>query len=455
MFNFKKLAAVIFASVIIAVPFAVNAQYEDINADKNTINIIVDAERVIADNFLYNDTTYVQLRKIAEMLGKKVEWVESENAAYISDTDTPEITDETVVKLMEEAGKVLPVERNTITIYVNGVKVDADNFLFEDRTYVPLRKISEMFLKEVSWDQLTNTATIGAKKPSVFDGEVIGTINGREYTQKLFDDYKFMIETSNTEVVTAEIAEAMIMEQIIQDYAIIDLAIELGITAGVDFENEYQETMVSFADQLGSREALAELLKQSGFTEELYYYSQVVYDVYEKIIASDKFAVTVEECKAFYDANREEMFKYDGVRAKHVLVIPEVDETGTSTDAQWEEAKKTADKVYELAKSGKDFDELVAEYNQDPGMEQNPDGYYFTKGEMVAEFEEKSFSMEVGEISEPVKTVYGYHIIKLEEKIPYFEYDQDVEAFLKEELPAEKFYTYISEVASDAVVEKK
>ena len=68
--NFKKSLAVLTATVMLAVPFVASAQYEDINADKNTINIIVDGERVVADNFLYNDTTYVQLRKIAEMLGK-------------------------------------------------------------------------------------------------------------------------------------------------------------------------------------------------------------------------------------------------------------------------------------------------------------------------------------------------------------------------------------------------
>ena len=45
-------------------------------------------------------------------------------------------------------------------------------------------------------------------------------------------------------------------------------------------------------------------------------------------------------------------------------------------------------------------------------METNPNGYVFTYGEMVEEFEEAAFALEVGEISEPVKTSHGYHIIK-------------------------------------------
>jgi len=455
MFSFKKLAAIVFAAAIITVPFAVNAEAEEINANKNTINIVVDSERVVADNFLYNDTTYVQLRKIAEMLGKKVEWVESENAAYISDTDTPEITDTTAVKLTEEKGKVLSVVRNTITIYVNGEKVEADNFLFEDRTYVPLRKIAEMFENTVSWDQLTNTATIGAKRPTVFDGEVLGTINGRPYTKKLVDDYKQMVIANGFKEENPETLNALIMNEIKQDYAIIDFSLMLGITTGVNFENEYQDAMDYFASQVGSKEALISLLNQSGFSEELYYHYQLLGNLSEQILSTEMFKLTKEDAKAYYDANLESVFKYDGVRAKHILIKVKTDENGVSGDAEWEEAKKTADEVYNLTKVGSNFDELIAKYNEDPGMASNPNGYTFGKGEMVQEFEDACYSMEVGEISEPVKSVFGYHIIKLEEKIPYYEYDADVEKFILENLPGEKLRTYISNLAANSVVESK
>ena len=175
-------------------------------------------------------------------------------------------------------------------------------------------------------------------------------------------------------------------------------------------------------------------------------------DLYVKIIENEKFAVTEEEIKAFYDENKETVFKYDGVRAKHILIMPEADEEGNSTTKQWNTAKSTADKVYKLAKKGEDFDGLVAEYNMDPGVESNPDGYTFAKGEMVPEFEEKCYSMEIGEISEPVKTTYGYHIIKLEEKIPYFEFDEEVKAFIKENLSAEKFSKYIMDIAGSSEI---
>jgi len=449
--NFKKTLAVLTATVMLAVPFVASAQYEDINADKNTINIIVDGQRVVADNFLYNDTTYVQLRKIAEMLGKKVEWVESESAAHINDTDAPEITDEEVISLKEELNTTLNVEKNTITIYVNGAKVEADNFVYDGRTYVPLRKISEMLTKDVSWDQLTNTASIGLKRPSVFDGAVLGTINGKEYTENLVNSYKVMYEKSGS-LTQEDNVDEIVLEQIKQDYAIIQTALELGITAGVDFENAYQANVENTIAQIGSKEAFDTLLEQNGLNAEMYYYVQMLNNLYSKIIANEKFAVTDEEIKAFYDENKETVFKYDGVRAKHILIMPESDEEGNSTEKQWNTAKSTADKVYKLSKKGEDFDSLIAEYNMDPGVEQNPNGYTFAKGEMVPEFEEKCYSMEIGEISEPVKTTYGYHIIKLEEKIPYFEFDEEVKAFIKENLSAEKFSKYIMDIAGNSEI---
>ena len=61
-----------------------------------------------------------------------------------------------------------------------------------------------------------------------------------------------------------------------------------------------------------------------------------------------------------------------------------------------------------------ELDALVKEYGKDPGMEANKDGYVFTYGEMVKSFEDASFALGVGEVSAPVKSDYGYHIIKRE-----------------------------------------
>ena len=66
-----------------------------------------------------------------------------------------------------------------------------------------------------------------------------------------------------------------------------------------------------------------------------------------------------------------------------------------------------------VIKNGEDFMTVVAEYNEDPGMDvYGEDGYYFNSGVMVEEYEEASFALEEGGVSEIVETTYGYHIIK-------------------------------------------
>ncbi len=81
-----------------------------------------------------------------------------------------------------------------------------------------------------------------------------------------------------------------------------------------------------------------------------------------------------------------------------------------------EEKLALAEEILEKAKGGEDFDKLIAEYNEDPGEVAKEDGtfdgYLFTKGEMVEEFETAAYALEIDGISDIVETDYGYHIIK-------------------------------------------
>lgn len=447
----KNIVAALAMGAVMTVTASASA-YESIAVDKNTINIVVDGQRVVADNFLYNDTTYVPLRRVAEMLGKNVEYVEEGNKALITDGDAPKTSDSVSSALTEDFNTSINVERNTMNIYVNGEKVEADNFLYNDTTYVPLRIVSEMFEKNVDWEQLTNTATIGEKASSVFDGEAIGTVNGKGYTAAVFDGYKKLYTASGLKVSDEEL-ESIVTDQIKYDYAIMDLAIEKGIAAGVSFENTYTSNMAMYEAKSGGAENFKNMLEQYGYTYDMYHYTQMINNLFEQLMELEEYAPTDDEIQKYYDDNLETSFKYDGVRAKHVLIMPKSDDEGNSTDKQWEEAHKTAKKVYELAKNGTDFDELVEEYNEDPGMKSNKDGYTFTRGEMVSEFEEACYSMNPSDISEPVKTSYGYHVIRLEEKIPYYEFNNDVKAFIREQLSSENLSKYLDGKTEVAVVE--
>lgn len=112
----------------------------------------------------------------------------------------------------------------------------------------------------------------------------------------------------------------------------------------------------------------------------------------------------MEENNLLIDGKEQFMSTY--WRAKHVLV-----QTEGMDDAQKAEAKKKAEDILARAKAGEDFDALVSEFSEDPGSKTNPDGYVFTTGTMVQEFENGTKNTPIGEFT-LVETTYGYHVIQ-------------------------------------------
>ena len=113
------------------------------------------------------------------------------------------------------------------------------------------------------------------------------------------------------------------------------------------------------------------------------------------------------------DAALTDYFKNNFYKANHILVLTQDATTGAAlTDEQKAEKKKQAEEILQRAQKGENFDNLVKELSEDPGKESNPNGYVFTSGEMVPEFEEAVKNLQMNQISGIVETSYGYHIIK-------------------------------------------
>lgn len=93
-------------------------------------------------------------------------------------------------------------------------------------------------------------------------------------------------------------------------------------------------------------------------------------------------------------------YEYNQVRAEHILVQSEA------------QAIVLESKI----KSGDDFEALAKQYSMCPSGQRGGDLGYFTRGQMVPEFEKVAFKMAIGEVSEPVKTQFGWHIIKVLDK---------------------------------------
>jgi len=160
---------------------------------------------------------------------------------------------------------------------------------------------------------------------------------------------------------------------------------------------------------------LATYLKQNGVTDSgLTLALNKAYlraKLFEKYKNENVISVTDENISNFYNDNY--------LTVKHILFLTKDPSTGTvhRTDA---EALILANDTISKIKNGENFDELAKTLSEDPGLATNPDGYTITdNGQMVAEFENAAFELQIGEVSDPVKTAYGYHVLKREPLIPF------------------------------------
>lgn len=129
---------------------------------------------------------------------------------------------------------------------------------------------------------------------------------------------------------------------------------------------------------------------------------------------ADKVVLTEEDAKTFYDANPEEFEEPETVKASHILILVNKDDSEAVVESKLEEAKKAAARA---KKEG--FEKVAKEVSEEPGAsDSGGDLGYFSKDRMVPEFAEAAFAQEVGAIGEPVRTQYGWHVIEVTDKKP-------------------------------------
>ena len=123
-----------------------------------------------------------------------------------------------------------------------------------------------------------------------------------------------------------------------------------------------------------------------------------------------KKAVTPEAARKLYEETVKTLTPETEVRARHILV----------------ESEEDANKAHQRVQGGEDFAKVASELSKDPGSKaEGGDLGFFSKDRMVEPFAEAAFKMEPGQVSDPVKTQFGWHVIKVEEKrnkpVPSFE----------------------------------
>ena len=138
-------------------------------------------------------------------------------------------------------------------------------------------------------------------------------------------------------------------------------------------------------------------------------------DIIETIISASTYSQQVMDQLDVAEPTDDEVKQYfvdNYLRAKHILISTKDMTTGADLDEdKLAEAEKKANEILERAKNGEDFDALIKEYNEDPGMKSKQHRCFITVCEMVSEFKEATKSIEPGKITK-CKADYGYHIIK-------------------------------------------
>ncbi|KML41708.1 peptidylprolyl isomerase [Cytobacillus firmus] len=241
--------------------------------------------------------------------------------------------------------------------------------------------------KKVFYWILGSVLTIGAAAAIFFtiQDDAAATVNGEkiskdELHERLVDQYG------------QELLDSLITEKVIDQEAKKE---NVKVT-----QEEIDEEKDVYAESYGGEDALKQTLESSGLTMADFEEDIESYLATKKLL-EPRIEISEEDMKAYFDENKDSFAQEEQVSASHILV----------------EDEKTAKEVIEKLNDGGDFAELAAEYSTDESNKDvGGDLGFFGKGDMAAEFEEAAFALEPGKISEPVKTEYGYHVIKVAEK---------------------------------------
>ena len=230
-------------------------------------------------------------------------------------------------------------------------------------------------------------------------------LSNQEAVDNFWDEAE--IEGKNALVVARERALNEYVKLIVQNKK----AKEMNITLTEEDKKQIDQYKTALVQQnFGSKAAFLEQLKAMKTSEASYDktqgYALVASKLYAEISKGDEYKIDREKAK-------EALKESDRVTAKHILFSTVDSETQAPlSDEKKQEAKKLAEETLEKIKNGANFDSLMKELSQDPGLATSPEGYTFGKGEMVKPFEEASFNLKENEVSEIVESDFGYHIIK-------------------------------------------
>lgn len=232
------------------------------------------------------------------------------------------------------------------------------------------------------------------------DEAVVAKINDRTITYGQFNKYYSIYSSAiqgqdvDTKELKEKILDEIVQMEVVKEYiAQNDIAVD---------HNEVEKQYTEYMDYLDSDEEAKEYLTDNNISDE--FVKELITNQLYASVLYDKIASEIEnpdsKVEEYYENNKEK-FVVDEVKASHILV----------------DTKEEAEDILEKIKNEEDFAKLAKTYSKDGSAQNGGDLGYFSRGRMIQSFEEAAFALDVGEVSDIVETQYGFHIIKVTDKI--------------------------------------
>jgi peptidyl-prolyl cis-trans isomerase C len=314
---------------------------------------------------------------------------------------------------------------------------------------------------------LSGTAFAAGKKKTVTKktsasssttAAIVAKVNGAPITRTELDRaMKFMLAQNKVKqeltVEQRKEAEKAVVDQLISAELLYQAAVKLNIP---DIDKRVESQVSQGRSKFPSQEVYEKALKENGLTEsnikefarkEIY-----INNLIETQVAS-KITVSEADAKKFYDDNISKFKQPETVQASHILIG--VDANASSEDKN--KAKQKAEALLKRVKAGEDFATLAKENSSCPSAQQGGNLGYFSKGQMVPEFDSVAFSLKPGETSDVVETKFGYHIIKVVDKKPagtisFPEAKEEIINYLKIQKIQQGINEYVEKLRKEATI---
>ena len=271
------------------------------------------------------------------------------------------------------------------------------------------------------------TEEVKDKKTEKLDDKTVAIVDGEKISK---DDYKDELSFYASMLASQQQLKNSIVTMMVQDKLIANDIKKNDIK--ID-DKEVDDALMQSVQNFGGQEQFDKTLDDYNMSLDKFKETlkkDLMYKKHREWFDTNN-EVTDDEIKKYFEDNKDEFVKVD---ASHILVQDE----------------ETAKDIKEKINNGEDFAKLAEEYSTDTASAKNGGSVgAFAKGQMVKEFEDAAFAMKEGEVSDPVKSQFGYHIIKVNKVTDSFEDSKDE---ITKKIKDQKYADYIKKLHEESNV---